>query len=132
MEFWENIWNIIWVCFSIMVFFAYLIVLFQIIIDLFRDRELSGWVKVLWALGLIFIPLITAVVYLLARGRGMADRELASRQAAQESMDNYVRSVATVPTSAEEIAKAKELLEAGTITEPEFVRLKDRALASAT
>lgn len=132
MEFWENIWNIIWVSFSIMVFFAYLIVLFQIIIDLFRDRELSGWVKVLWALGLIFIPLITAVVYLLARGRGMADRELASRQAAQESMDNYVRSVATVPTSAEEIAKAKELLEAGTITEPEFVRLKDRALASAT
>ncbi|MHA7281896.1 SHOCT domain-containing protein [Arthrobacter sp. TMS2-4] len=132
MEFWENIWNIIWVSFSIMVFFAYLIVLFQIIIDLFRDRELSGWVKVLWALGLIFIPLITAVVYLLARGRGMADRELASRQAAQESMDNYVRSVATVPTSADEIAKAKELLEAGTITEPEFVRLKDRALASAT
>lgn len=129
MEFWENIWNIIWLSFSIMVFFAYLIVLFQIIVDLFRDRELSGWLKALWMVGLIFIPLITAVVYLLARGRGMADRELASRQAAQESMDNYVRSVA-VPTSAEEIAKAKELLEAGTITEPEFVKLKDRALAS--
>ncbi|WP_104165495.1 SHOCT domain-containing protein [Arthrobacter sp. SX1312] len=129
MEFWENIWNIIWLSFSIMVFFAYLIVLFQIIIDLFRDRELSGWLKAVWMVGLIFIPMITAVVYLLARGRGMADRELASRQAAQESMDNYVRSVA-VPTSAEEIAKAKELLEAGTITEPEFVKLKDRALAS--
>ena len=129
MEFWENIWNIIWLSFSIMVFFAYLIVLFQIIVDLFRDRELSGWLKALWMVGLIFIPLITAIVYLLARGRGMADRELASRQAAQESMDNYVRSVA-VPTSAEEIAKAKELLEAGTITEPEFVKLKDRALAS--
>ncbi|WP_043445912.1 SHOCT domain-containing protein [Arthrobacter sp. L77] len=129
MEFWENIWNIIWLSFSIMVFFAYLIVLFQIIVDLFRDRELSGWLKTLWMVGLIFIPLITSVVYLLARGRGMADRELASRQAAQESMDNYVRSVAK-PTSAEEIAKAKELLEAGAITEPEFVKLKDRALAS--
>ncbi|WP_247826397.1 SHOCT domain-containing protein [Arthrobacter antioxidans] len=129
MEFWENIWNIIWLSFSIMVFFAYLIVLFQIIVDLFRDRELSGWMKTLWMVGLIFIPLITSVVYLLARGRGMADRELASRQAAQESMDNYVRSVAK-PTSAEEIAKAKELLEAGAITEPEFVKLKDRALAS--
>ncbi|MHA7238453.1 SHOCT domain-containing protein [Arthrobacter sp. TMS1-12-1] len=112
-----------------MVFFAYLIVLFQVIVDLFRDRELSGGWKVLWAIGLIFIPLITAVVYLLARGRGMADRELASRQAAQESMDNYVRSVAA-PTSAEEIAKAKELLDAGTISEPEFVKLKDRALSS--
>ncbi|MBG6223491.1 hypothetical protein IWX63_000039 [Arthrobacter sp. CAN_A2] len=130
MDFWENIWNVIWVSFSIMVFFAYLIVLFQVIIDLFRDRELSGWLKVLWMIGLIFIPLITAIVYLLARGRGMADRELASRQAAQESMDNYVRSVA-VPTSAEEIAKAKELLEAGAISEPEFVKLKERALASA-
>ncbi|WP_434993960.1 PLDc N-terminal domain-containing protein [Arthrobacter sp. Ld5] len=131
MEFWENIWNIIWASFAIMVFFAYLIVLFQIIVDLFRDRELSGWWKTLWALGLIFIPLITAVAYLLARGRGMAERELASRQAAQESMDNYVRSVAT-PSSAEEIAKARELLEAGAITEPEFVQLKDRALASAS
>lgn len=132
MEFWENIWNIIWATFAIMVFFAYLIVLFQVIVDLFRDRELSGWWKTLWILGLVFLPFITLVVYLLARGRGMADRELASRQAAQESMDNYVRSVAGPTTSAGEIAKAKELLEAGTITEPEFVRIKEHALASAT
>lgn len=123
----SNIWDIIWSMFTIFVFVAYLIALFSIISDLFRDHKLNGWVKALWFVCLIFVPFVTALVYLIVRGRGMGERAGRQAEEAKTAADDYIRSVAGGP--AEEIARAKELLDSGAITEDEFASLKQAALA---
>lgn len=123
-EFFQFLWLII-VSFA---FVAYLIILFQIVTDLFRDREQKGWHKAVWIIFLILFPLITAVVYLIARGNGMAERQLAYVQKAKADTDTYIRDVAG-RTPAQEIADAKALLDAGTITADEYATIKAKALA---
>lgn len=124
----NNFWDVLW--FTIVVFFyiAYLIVLFNIIIDLFRDRELSGGWKAVWVFFLIFVPALTALVYLIVRGGGMADRSAAQLQQSKAQTDAYIREVAGA-SPAEQITSAKELLDAGVITPDEFATLKAKALA---
>jgi hypothetical protein len=107
---------------------AYLIVLFHVIIDLFRDPKLSGGYKALWVVGLLFIPVLTALLYLLVRGGGMAERERAVIAQAKSDADAYIRQVAG-KSPAEQIADAKALLDAGTLTPEEYERLKAKALA---
>jgi len=127
MDFWNNVWNIIWFFFWTFAFVAYLFALFTVIADLFRDRVLNGWWKAVWVLFLIFVPFLTVLIYLIARGRGMAERSAKEVKQAQVATDEYIRSVAhTSPT--DEIAKAKALFDAGTIDETEFAALKQRAL----
>ena len=124
----SNFWDIVWLILSTFVFVAYLLVLFQIVVDLFRDHELGGGVKALWIIGLIFLPVMTALVYIVARGRGMAERQRAAVQRAKTETDAYIRDVAG-KSPADQIATAKTLLDAGTITQDEFARLKAKALA---
>ncbi|MFI8523003.1 PLDc N-terminal domain-containing protein [Promicromonospora sukumoe] len=124
MDFWDFFWLIVYSFF----FVAYLMVLFQIIGDLFRDHELSGWWKALWIIFLIFLPVITALVYLIARGRGMAERHVAGMEQARRDTETYIRDVASGPSPADQIASAKALLDAGTISPAEFERLKSKAL----
>lgn len=124
-SFWDFFWLLVWGFF----FFAYLILLFQILTDLFRDRELSGWWKAVWVLFLVLFPFLTALVYLIARGNGMAERQAAAARAAQASADQYIQEAAGRGNPAEQIAAAKSLLDAGTITQEEFDRLKAKALA---
>ena len=124
-SFWQWFWLLVWAFF----FVCYLMVLFQIIADLFRDRELSGWWKAVWMILLIIFPLITALVYLVARGRGMGERQLASMQHARAATDQYIQSVAGTANPAEAIASAKQLLDQGAITPDEFAQLKAKALA---
>ncbi|MDK8769144.1 SHOCT domain-containing protein [Micrococcus endophyticus] len=126
MDFWSTIWDAIWWFFTIFVFVAYLIALFSIISDLFRDRELSGVYKAIWLLFLIFVPFLTALVYLIFRGRGMGDRAERQAREAKAAADDYIRTVAGGPAS--EIAQAKQLLDSGTISEAEFQSLKQSAL----
>jgi len=123
----SNVWDFIWMFFTIFVFFAWLMALFSIIGDLFRDRLLSGWAKAVWLLFLIFVPFLTALVYLIARGSGMADRAAAQAKVQRSVADDYIRSVAG--GAAGEIAQAKALLDAGTISPAEFDALKAKALA---
>ncbi|GAA5028561.1 SHOCT domain-containing protein [Microbacterium fluvii] len=126
--FWGSFWDLIWWFLWLFVFFAYLMALFAIIGDLFRDRKLSGGWKAVWIFFLIFFPIITALVYLIARGGGMAERGAAQAQQYKAAQDDYIKSVAgTSPT--DEIAKAKSLLDAGTITQAEYDQLKAKALA---
>lgn len=125
--FWTQIWDAIWWFLTIFVFVAYLMALFSIITDLFRDRDLSGWAKAVWFLFLIFLPFLTALVYLIARGSGMAERANKEALDAKKATDDYIRSVAKSP--AEDIAQAKELLDSGTISAAEFEQLKAAALA---
>jgi hypothetical protein len=123
-DFWDFFWLMVYSFF----FVAYLMVLFQVVADLFRDRELSGWWKALWILFLIFLPFLSALVYLIARGRGMAQRQAAMVTQARSETDAYIRDVATT-SPADQIASAKALLDAGTIAPAEFERLKTKALA---
>ncbi|MFD6896244.1 SHOCT domain-containing protein [Rhodococcus sp. NPDC060086] len=124
MEFWDIIWYII-VCFA---FIAYLIMLWMIISDLFRNREQSGWVKAIWIVFLFIVPWLTALVYLIVHGDGMAKRSAREAAEFKSAQDNYIRDVAG-KSPAEHIADAKALLDAGTITEDEFQSLKTKALA---
>lgn len=125
------IWNVIWWFFTVFVFVAYLMALFSIITDLFRDRELSGIVKAVWLLFLVGLPFVTALAYLIFRGKGMSERSAAQARTVQQATDDYVRSVASSGPSSE-IAQAKALLDAGTITATEFAQLKAAALAKAS
>jgi ABC-type multidrug transport system fused ATPase/permease subunit len=120
--FWLLVWTFFFVC--------YLMVLFQIIIDLFRDRDLSGWWKALWIIFLIIFPFLAAIIYLIARGRGMGERQAGEMRRAQAASDQYIQNVAGRSNPAEQIASAKSLLDSGAITQEEFDKLKARALAS--
>ncbi|MFI9489545.1 SHOCT domain-containing protein [Promicromonospora sp. NPDC052451] len=124
MDFWDFFWLMVYSFF----FVAYLMVLFQVVADLFRDKELSGWWKAVWIIFLIFLPVLTALVYLIARGRGMAQRQAAVVTQARQDTESYIRDVAAV-APADQIASAKNLLDSGTITPTEFERLKAKALA---
>jgi hypothetical protein len=125
MSFGEFIWFII----ISFVFIAYLMVMFNIVIDIFRDREMSGVLKGVWVIALIFLPFLTALIYLITRGSGMAERQAASLGRAQASQDAYIRSVAAADASpADQIAQAKSLLDSGAITQAEFDALKAKAL----
>ena len=124
----SNFWDLIWLIFSTFIFIAYLLVLFQIVADLFRNTEMSGWAKALWIIGLIFLPMLTAVVYIITNGGGMAKRQLEAVKRARSDTDAYIRHVAG-KSPAEQIADAKTLLDAGTINAEEFAQLKAKALA---
>jgi Phospholipase_D-nuclease N-terminal/Short C-terminal domain len=127
MDFLHNVGSFFWSLFWIFALVAYLLALFNIIGDLFRDRELAGIWKAVWLIFLFFLPFVTALAYLLFRGRGMADRAHAAVQRRQEAADSYIREVAN--SGADEIVKAKKLLDTGAITPEEYQRLKARALA---
>ena len=119
--------------FWVFVFFAYLMVLFSILGDLFRDSELNGWLKAIWIIFLIFVPFLTALVYLIARGNGMTKRGLAQAAEMKKAQDDYIRQTAGAAsggTSVDDIAKAKTLLDSGAITQAEFDAIKAKALAS--
>lgn len=121
--FWLLVWAFVFAC--------YLIVLFQIISDLFRDRDLSGWWKALWIVFLITAPFLSALIYVVARGRGMAER----RQEAlvggrRREEDVYVPPpIMSIPNPAEQIESAQKLLDSGAISQAEFEQLKQKALA---
>jgi predicted ferric reductase len=125
MNFGDFFWLLIWSFFFVM----YLMILFHIIGDLFRDKDLSGWWKALWVIALIIFPFLTALIYLIARGRGMAERQVGEMRRAQEATDSYIQEVAGRRNPAEQIATAKGLLDQGTITQTEFDQLKAAALA---
>jgi len=101
----------------------------RILIDIFRDLELNGWAKALWVLFIVVVPFLAALIYLIARGRKMAQRSMAGAVEAQQANDQYIRSVAGSGSAAGEIESAKRLLDTGAITPAEFDTLKAKALA---
>jgi len=118
-----SFWFFIWI--------AALMVWFRCLWDLFGDRTLSGWAKAGWAILLIFVPWLGALIYLIARGRSMNERQRTALVQQQAEQEKYIKDVASTSSKspAEEIASAKDLLDAGTITQPEYESLKAKALA---
>ncbi len=119
--------NALLVVLEVFVFVAWIMVLFMIIGDLFRDHKMSGWWKAVWIFFLIFIPFLTALIYLIARGNGMRDRALSEQKAAQEQFDQYVRQTAGT-SHADELAKLSELKAKGDISDEEFAKAKSKLL----
>ena len=119
----------VWFIFISFAFIAYLMVMFTIIGDLFRDPRVGGGEKALWIVLLIFFPLLTAIVYLVTRGDGMNERRTRDVEAVRAQQEDYIRSVSSSASPADSIARAKRLLDAGTITPAEYDMLKAKALA---
>ena len=117
-----SFWFFIWV--------AAIMVWFRCLFDLFGDHTLSGWGKAGWAVLLIFVPWLGALIYIIARGRSMTERQMAEMAQQQAAQDTYIKQVAATSTSAaDQIASAKALLDSGAITQAEFDTLKAKALA---
>ena len=124
----STFWDSFWLIAEVFIFVAYLFVLFHIFADLFRNSEMSGFIKALWILGLILpIPFI-AIIYILWHGRGMAQRQRQAMERVKSDNDSYIRQIAG-KSPADQISEAKALLDAGTLTADEYAKLKAKALA---
>jgi len=121
------------VMWSMLVFFMWILwfwLLFTVFGDLFSRHDIGGWGKAGWTVFVIILPFLGVFIYLIAEGKSMGERAARRAQAQQSQMDNYVRSVASTDSGADQIAKGKQLLDAGTITQAEFDQLKAKALAT--
>ena len=117
-----SFWFFIWI--------AALMVWFRCLFDLFGDHTLSGWAKAGWAVLLIFVPWVGALIYLIVRGRSMTERQMSKAAEMQAAQADYIKQVASTPTSAaDQIAGAKSLLDSGAIDQGEYETLKAKALA---
>jgi putative oligomerization/nucleic acid binding protein len=124
-----SVWDVIWTSFVFFCWIAVLVIFFQVVIDIFRSHDLSGWAKAGWLILIVILPLIGLLIYIGVRGPRMAER------AAQEQLDRAdqirrAQGTAAPGTPADEIAKAKEMLDQGVIDDAEFQQLKQRALAT--
>ena len=120
------------VMWTLLVFFAWVIWFYLLITvfgDLFRRHDLSGWAKAAWIIFVIVLPYLGVLVYLIAEHEGMAERNAKQLQQSQAQIDDYVRSVAAKSDPADQIAKGKQLLDQGAISQAEYDALKQKALA---
>ena len=121
--------DILW---TTLIFFAWVLFIWiaiTIFIDIFRRDDISGWAKAGWVILIVILPWIGILIYMIANHQGMADRRLKEVQASQQQFDDYVRATASQGGAADQIEKAKQLLDNGTITQAEFDAIKSKALA---
>ncbi len=120
--------HILLIALEVFFFVIWIWILITILSDLFRDHEISGWSKAAWVLFLVFIPFLTALIYLIARGNGMRDRTIKAQADAKKHFDEYVREQAHV-SPADELHKLNELKEKGALSADEFEQAKTKLLA---
>ena len=123
-----SVWNAIWVVIVAYLFITVLMMMFSVIVDIFRDKELSGWAKAAWLLFLAVFTLLALLVYVIVRGKGMAERSIQEQQEAKASFDSYVRDVAG-GGAASELEKAAAMHSSGQISDDEYAALKARILS---
>lgn len=119
---------------TMLIFFAFIVwiwILITVLADIFRRHDTSGFAKVAWIIFIIVLPYLGVFVYLIAEHRGMTERAVKDQKDAQSQFDQYVQSVAAKGDPTEQIAKAKQMLDGGTITQTEFEQIKRKALATA-
>lgn len=122
----QMVWSILWFT----LFFMWIWLVISIFADILRSHDLGGWGKALWTIFVIFLPFLGVFVYLIARGHKMNERTLQQAQVQDEAARAYIReTVASAPTSADEIAKAAQLRDSGAITDEEYQVLKAKALS---
>jgi predicted PurR-regulated permease PerM len=121
--------DVFWTLLVFFIWVAWFMLLFRVLADIFRRHDIGGGAKTLWVIFVIFLPFLGVFIYIITQNTGMTDRDLGQVQAQQAQFDTYVKSVAGSGGSAEEIAKAKQLLDSGAITQAEFDSLKAKALS---
>lgn len=124
-----SFWEVLLITLEIFFFVIWIWILITILTDLFRDHELSGWAKAAWVLFLVFIPFLTALIYLIARGAGMRDRTVKAQADAKKHFDEYVREQAHAGSPADELHKLSELKAKGDLSDAEFEQAKAKLLA---
>jgi hypothetical protein len=119
--FWTLLWIFLWV--------VWIFILFRIILDIFRSHDMNGWVKALWLIFLLIVPFLSALIYLIVRGRGMTERDMKDAEARDAAFRQYVQSAATTSGgTADELAKLADLRDKGVITPAEFEQQKAKIL----
>ena len=126
----ETFWQVIWTMFIFFLWIIWIWLLIVVFSDLFRRHDTSGWAKAGWSIFIICLPFLGVFVYLIAQGQAMGERRMAEMQSAQADMDAYVKQVASSSDPSEQIAKAKQLLDSGAITQAEFEQIKAKALTA--
>jgi hypothetical protein len=121
--------EILLIVFEMFLFVVWIWILFTIISDLFRNHDMAGWLKGVWIILLIFIPYITALIYLIVYGNDMRERTLRAQAEAKHQADDYIRAAAHV-SPADELHKLHELVEKGALTEAEYDKAKAKLLPS--
>ncbi len=116
--------------FEFFLFFAWFMCLFWVLGDIFRSKDLGGGGKTLWVIFVIIVPWLGILVYVLARGKGMQERQLEQAKQMQQAQAEYIKAAAGSPAAADQIASAKTLLDQGAITQDEFNALKAKALTT--
>ena len=116
--------------FEFFLFFAWFMCLFWVLGDIFRSKDMGGGAKTFWILFVILIPWLGILVYVLARGKGMQERQVEQAKEVQAAQASYIKSMAGSTSATDQIASAKSLLDSGAITQDEFSALKTKALAS--
>jgi len=120
--FWTFLWFFIWI--------AWIVLLFRVFADLFRNHSMSGWGKALWSIFVILVPFLGVLVYLIAHGKDMQQRDIESAKASEAAFQDYVRSAAgTSGSTAEELAKLADLRDRNVISAAEFETQKSKLLA---
>ncbi|MEU4130435.1 SHOCT domain-containing protein [Streptomyces wuyuanensis] len=119
--FWTVMWIFLWV--------VWLVLLFRVFVDIFRDHEMSGWAKAAWLIFMLLIPFLGVLVYVIVRGRDMGKREIKHAQEQQEAFNAYIRQTAKGAGPGDELARLSELKAKGDLSEEEFQRAKDKLLS---
>jgi hypothetical protein len=121
--------DVFWTMLVFFLWVAWFVILFRVILDIFRRHDIGGGGKALWLIFVIVLPFLGVLIYLVAESKGMTERSIERAQASQEQFDAYVRETASGGGAAAEIDKAKQLLDSGAITQAEFDAIKAKALA---
>ncbi|MEV5959363.1 SHOCT domain-containing protein [Streptomyces sp. NPDC051987] len=123
--FWTMLWLFLWI--------MWLVLLFRVIVDIFRDDSMGGWAKAGWLALCIVVPFLGVLIYVIARGKGMGEREVAQARDQQKAFESYIRQTAQSgpgqSSSVDELAKLSEMKSRGDISDEEFRKAKALVLS---